>query len=168
MMYIIGAYIKRYNLKLKLNKSIILYLFNLILIILVYLKGPKSISLAYNNPFIVNISIVVFILFKKIEISNNIAINKLSKGVFTVFLAHNFFLEFINRYYYVNKPTNTMLAHMIGSCIMIFIVCYICYVVYENTVNRTLKVISKKLNCQIYGVITIRKYKYEYKKIYSR
>ncbi|MBQ8868954.1 MAG: acyltransferase family protein [Oscillospiraceae bacterium] len=151
MMYIVGACIRRFNVSPSLKK-LLLALLLLVAALFVWAKLNilRSLSIgkvvwAYNNPLVIALAAVVFLIFKRIKLGNLRAVNFVAKASFTVFLTHAFFFRFINIPRYVKTSALTMTAHVFVSAILIYAAGVAIYFIYENTVGRMLDLLQKKL-----------------------
>lgn len=152
LMYMIGAYIRMCEDDIsKIGRGrIVLYLVVLVLLDAIwyltfdYFQISDSTSHSYHNPIIVLLAVVSFILFKKIDLGQNKIINMLAKGSFTVFLLHSHFLPYIRIEYYVNKSLPKLALHIIISIVVIYLVCWVLFFVYERITAPIFKIIEKK------------------------
>ena len=151
MMYIIGACIRRFNVSPSFKKLLLaLVLLVAALFAWAKLNALRSLSIGeivwvYNNPLVIALAAVVFLIFKGIRMGNIKAINLVAKASFTVFLTHTFFFRFINIPQYVKASPLVMTAHIFVSAILIYAAGVAIYLVYENTVGRLLGLLQKKL-----------------------
>ena len=146
MIYLIGAYIRLYGIKLLESKKkcilinvmiVTLCISSIILGMFVYKK--YNINMIYffitdsNKVLAVLLSISLFYLFKNIKMKNSKFINRIATSVFGVLLIHansdtmrNFlwkdFLNVVNVY---NNSIYYVILHSIISVLVIFIVCVI-------------------------------------------
>lgn len=144
LMYIIGAFLNRIHWK-KIHNGIKWgVLFGNGLLITVWSLVDNSTAWEYCNPLIIVQAVVVFLIFRDINIKHNKFINSLSKSVFTTFLVHTVFLGKIgiNKAVQLNVPL--MIVHILVSSIVIFIVCWIVNMIYTYTIGWFTKKISLK------------------------
>lgn len=85
----------------------------------------------YCNPLVITTAICAFLMFKRIKIKNNKLINSLAKGSFTVYLLHINLVTHLQIDYFVNENIFLLLLHMILSSALIYLVCWIVYLVYQ-------------------------------------
>lgn len=136
--YIIGGYVyiyKDYLFSIKTIKLIVVFIINLIIILVwshineyIGFYTEKS-ALEYCNPIVILNSIIVFILFNKLQISSNL-INSLAKSTFTVFLVHNIFLRKIIVKKIVSFNPIIMIFSIFAYAIFIYMICFVIYRIY--------------------------------------
>lgn len=165
LMYLIGAYLKKFPLKkLTINRSILLLIICLIINIISILFFNKNFYKLKINPldysWTMNLlislftSILIFNIFSKINIKNKF-INKISTGVFGVYLLHTqilmrnviwFKIFNITKYVYTAK----ILIYEVFVIIVIFVVCTIIDFIRQFTIEKVyMKLVDKlvlKLN----------------------
>ena len=152
MMYYIGMYIRKNKLKLDGIKSIYVLLFFCIIAFLItlwsclsqFLGFDRNLAWSYCNPLVVLEAIVVFILFLKVKIGCIKFINQLSAATFTTFLAHTFFISYINIKWAVQQNIVILICHILISSIAIYFLCYILYLIYDSIFKIVFKKIDKK------------------------
>lgn len=89
-------------------------------------------SWEYCNPFVILEAACAFLLFKRLKIKNNRLINSLAKGSFTVFLLHINLVTHIGVEFFVNNNIFLLILHMAISSIVIYLTCWIVYLVYAK------------------------------------
>lgn len=151
MMYIIGACIRRFNVQPSFKKLLLA----LVLLVAALFGWTKlnalcSISIGeivwvYNNPLVIALAAVVFLIFKGIRLGNIKVINFVARASFTVYLTHTFFFKFINIPQYVKASPLVMVMHIFVNVILIYAAGVAIYWVYENTVGRILALLGNKL-----------------------
>lgn len=99
----------------------------------------------YCNPLVIMSAVCAFLLFKRIKIKNSKFINSLAKGSFTVYLIHGIFITHIGIEGFVNKNIFILLFHMVLSSSLIYIVCWIVYLIYSKFEKVAFGFIKKKL-----------------------
>lgn len=151
LMYLIGAYIKRMeNEKKKLSSLIFKILFCWSILFVWGFFGVRAgmdinFSYSYCNPFVIILAVYLFLLFKNIDIGNNIIVNILAKGSFTVYLTHKNFLSYLHIENYANANIMVLLGHILGSVIIIYLVGFFVYVVYSFFLNLLEKMIPNSI-----------------------
>lgn len=148
LLYIIGSY-------LRLNKSeksrkfyLFLFLVNTIVItifeVLCDLNNVDlNIALEYCSPFVIFGAACIFRFFEKCEINNSI-INFFSKGAFSVFLLHGYFIPKIRIDWACQQNAIVLLFHIFLSGIVIYAICALCHYVYDFIMKKLLQFIEKK------------------------
>ena len=128
MLYLIGAYIRKYyeDKKLKKMPLLIVYIVLSLTGTFIYYKFPA----AANYNFIINIinSVILFLIFKNIKITKGKIISKVAECSLAVYIIHeNLFIvshiykDIFQTPLFYDSPW--MILHMIGTCIAIFAIC---------------------------------------------
>lgn len=152
LMYLIGAYIKlNYDsIKYSKNKSICYIIISTVILTIWaginnYINfGNEKTALEYCNPFVIMLTIQIFLIFSHLELGYNNIINRLSKATFTVFLLHNVFLQFIKIEYFVLQNALIMILHIIISTIGIYLICWIFYEIYNYISKKIFEILTRK------------------------
>ena len=130
MLYLIGAYIRLYYDNKKMNKLVlfIIYIALSLLGTFIYYNFPN----AKNYNFIINVinSIIVFLIFKNINITKRKIISKFAECSLAIYIIHEnlFIRRFIYRNIFLSSSfynSSFLLINMICTCISIFIICAI-------------------------------------------
>jgi hypothetical protein len=106
----------------------------------------------YCNPFVILSAFCFFLLFKKIKMNCIGAINSLAKETFTVYLLHNNFVTHIGIERIVNSNFVLMLIHMICSSILIYMICWIVYVIYSKLEKYMFLKLKKAIDLSVLDV----------------
>ena len=80
---------------------------------------------AYLNPLVILEAASVLMLFLKLEMKGNHAVNTLASAGFSVFLLHNRFLPFLNIKRFVRQNAWVMIGHIGLSLVAIILVCFV-------------------------------------------
>lgn len=99
---------------------------------------------SYCNPFVIIEAIFVFMIFKSIKLKSKI-INKLARGCFFTFLLHTKFYNFIGIELFVKKHFLVMIIHIIVSAVSIYLICYICFIIYEKISTPIFNFLKNKI-----------------------
>lgn len=149
IIYLIGCYIRNNNTKYKFSRLLRLMILNFILIFLwalserLCLYSWGDVSWSYCNPLVIFEAVLIFLIFKQINI-NSIVINKLAKASFTMYLIHNHFLEIIRIPKYVNRNIFILMAHVIISVCIVYLVAFMVSFIYDFIMNHIWGVIDKR------------------------
>ena len=173
LFYSIGAYLylykdnffsKKNNSKLCMMLSISILILSVVIIDLI---GKNNYSIVKHSTHLFNLfspvclllAISIFSLFINNNIFNNKIINKISSCVLGVYLISENILirsvlwkDILKVYKFVNSPL--LILHMIGSIILIFIICILIDLIRKHTIeiliikiyNKTLKKLDNKIN----------------------
>ncbi len=146
--YLLGAYIRMFPFKMSIKKSIIGILFSLLFLFcwrcfdLLYLNKPDlSPALSYNNPFVICLTVYIFLFFKQLRI-NSYVINELAGAAFTCYLIQGYFLKEISISHYVNGSLLGMIIHIIISMVTIYLISYMAFKMFSVTLGRLLSKID--------------------------
>ena len=99
----------------------------------------------YCNTFVITEAVLMFVLFRNINIGVNKIINNLSKAVFSVFLLHNTFIKTIDIDVAVNKTPIFLLFHIFGSAVVIYLICYVVHFIYSKITTPLFSFLYKKI-----------------------
>lgn len=143
IMYVFGAVLRRRE----FNPSIwiLLILFGGLSLISFFgqIKAPFIIR-DYCNPIVIALSVVAFLLFKKINLKSKVT-NRLSKATFTCFLIHGVFLGWLGIEKHVNGSPLILIIHIVVSCVAIFLISWTVWEIYDFATKGIFKFFSKKL-----------------------
>lgn len=131
LMYLIGALIKKRDIKINIAIKIVAFIINGV-IITIWSVFDQQTAWEYCNPLVIIEAILLFLCFKDINIKNNKVVNSISSSVFSVFLLHTFFLRYIKIEEAVNYSVPLMLVHIICSSVGILFICYLVHLVYST------------------------------------
>ncbi len=150
LMYLIGGYI-RVNERRVEDKEVkrelwklLIYWMLIVGLIAIWSLWNASTAWEYCNPLLILESVAIFLLFKRINVKSKI-INSLSKATFTVFLIHTFFFRWLHIAEFVNKNVLVMLSHIFVSCISIYLICYLIWLIYDMITKPIYKILFKKV-----------------------
>ena len=143
LMYILGAFVRRYNINEKCSKGlsiIALIVSSLALLIWSMIDSGIFSSLGktawtYNNPVVAIEAFVVFLFFLNINMGVNRIVNMLARCVFSVFLLHGYFLNHVNIQGNVNKNVFIMFGHIILTSVGIYLISMVIHYIY-NTLSK--------------------------------
>lgn len=98
LLYLLGAYIRNKGVEHVKVKSVplIIGLVGLVGLISIWSEFDENTAWEYCSPFVICEAMILFVLFSRMHIRENIIINKLAKAAFSVFLLHTYFLPYIN------------------------------------------------------------------------
>lgn len=139
--YCVGAYVRRHKDKwhrLTVSRCLVALIFMIALTTLWAVahdfigKADWRSAWEYCNPAVICIAATAFLLFSKLQIGYSRVINVMAKGSFTVYLMHAFFLQYIDIESSAHKNTMYLVAHMIGSAIGIYLMCWCVYILYSR------------------------------------
>ena len=143
LLYIVGAYIKRFEKEFSSSKTLAIVLTSIVAIFLISLWNECAWN--YNSPLVIISASGVFILFNRLKFNSKI-INKLSRATLTTYLIHIFLLRFINIEYFVNQNLLILILHQLVSCILIFLISFVVFTVYDEISKLISKIIMNTKN----------------------
>ena len=143
LMYMIGAYVRKYGKHYSKFKSIGIILLCSIVIMFIALLGFTGSAWEYCNPFVIIEAWAIFNLFKEINLPTNKIINTLSSGAFSVFLLHFYLFPKIQIEKFVNQNVFVFILHALISSIFIYIICSLIHIVYTWIMEHIFSLILK-------------------------
>lgn len=150
LMYCIGAYLRMYMEK-DFRFSALLAVWTVVVALLcgwTVLNSMHGIvggsAWAYCNPLVIAEAIILFLLFKKIQIKDHGVINTLAKGSFTVYLLHTAFLGYIKIPEAVQASPGFLLLHIFLAAVVIYLICFLCYIIYEKITRPVFRWLETK------------------------
>lgn len=129
-----------------------LYLLDLALLIALsyleaYMFGTEpyaTIMFNYNNPLVIFQAVLLFLIFKNINIPDNKVINLIAKAAFYVYIIHHNFIVIFNIHpYRIDNPL-PLAGFLIGMALLIFVLCFVCFIIYDLTIGKLIVIISRK------------------------
>ncbi|MBO5478802.1 MAG: hypothetical protein J6A04_03700 [Clostridia bacterium] len=143
LMYLIGGYIYKSKCFAERKKLIRYFVLNLIIII-----GWSCINTItaweYSNPFVIIEAILIFMIFRSMNLKSKI-INKLAKGCFFTFLLHGKLLNFIKIELFAKKHFLIMSIHIVISTVLIYMICYVIFIIYAKCSTPIINYLKKKV-----------------------
>lgn len=158
LMYILGAYIRRSNTKLKSwsLKKLLFCLYGCIIILVCWARVNDRIGYfsersawEYCNPLIVFEAVLIFLIFSRIRLNTKKMINKFAEGAFTVFLIHGLFLPYIQIERFVTGNVIIMVAHIVVSVLLIYLACWIVHLAYHLMVDPVIQSLSNRIHLPV-------------------
>ena len=139
LMYLFGAYIKKYGREIAWWKALGAYSI-ISLILYLYARVSFSGALAYSNPLVIFQAVTLFKAFEEIKFQSKF-INKVAEGCFTVYLLHTCFFPYMQIQRFTTSSPVIALLHCILSCMIIFSICWGIYFIYKNTIKKMMEYI---------------------------
>ena len=166
MIYSIAGYIRLYLDDIKFNNKmfvslISIYLMSFILSEILCIYGTNSVHklgeiiVSLNSPFIIVISVLIFILFKNINIKYNKSINLISSATFGVYLIHdnNYMRDYLWNTlfkYEVIMDKWYFMLYVIGFCLLVYIICTLIELIRIYLLeNNYMKLVNKYKDCGV-------------------
>lgn len=104
----------------------------------------SSMMFYYNNPLTITLTVLLFLSFKSLKIRDSKVINYVARSAFYVYIIHLHFIRFFNVAAIVIDDALPMLGFMLGMTLMIYLVCFAIFAVYDLTFGKLLNIIAKK------------------------
>lgn len=158
LMYLLGAYLKKGNAGiLKWNSGkLTTLLFADVLLMVCWARVNDYVGFftersawEYCSPLVICSAVMLFILFSRINLGVNKAVNSLAEGVFTVFLLHNVFLSFLQIEKFVTGNALVMILHILLSVVLVYAVCWGVYLIYHKITESIYKVLSYRIKLPV-------------------
>lgn len=130
MIYILGAALRKNYENKVIKKTSCVIMATISLVILFFMSLVTNVTWNYNNPIIIVMIMAIFAWFTQIKITSR-AINELSRATFTCFLINGVVVSRIGIEHFVNKNLMLLIAHQIGTSIILYLVSYLVYKVYR-------------------------------------
>lgn len=131
LMYLIGAYLRLADIRVKKRYCAVAILVLTVVIALAGKFTPSNrYAWSYCNPLVIGQAVAFFLLFRGFSFRSSI-VNLLAKASFTCFLLHTIFLFHIGIPTAVQHSLPYLLGHILITPILIYLVCFLAYVVYD-------------------------------------
>lgn len=154
LMFIIGMSLRKLDTGIFLWKTRKLFICFVILVMVVSVWARMNDRVGfldvrsaweYCNPLIILNAVIVFVLFLKIDLGSNKIINKLADGAFSVYLLHSIFLSHLGIEKFVVGNVFVMLVHIMGSVVVIYLICWVAHIMYHFIMDPFLKILHTKI-----------------------
>lgn len=147
LMYLIGAYIRLENIRLRKRNSVLI---GLLMVCGIFgwsianeytlVHGIRS-AWCYHNPFVIALAVVLFLCFKEMNFYSK-WINELAKAAFTCFLIQGLFLDYVNIESAVSSSWWKMLLHIGIVAIGIYLASYVIYKIYDWMMRKLMSYLT--------------------------
>lgn len=141
-MYLLGGYVRRVGAG-KVSTNAIGAVVCAAMVFVWQLQYP-GVARAYSNPAVILFAVFIFRLFLSLEFRSKL-VNTLAKGAFTCFLLHDFFLPHIHIAEVVNGSLPKLLLHILVWVVVIFLLCWLAWRVYEWVTRPVFRALEKPL-----------------------
>lgn len=158
LLYIIGAYIRKYGIDMKKIKKISYLLVVIALIVLMSIlecefskEGINTWN--YDNPLIIISAALVLDMFTSVKFYNK-SINELAKASFTVYLFHFYFIiNWVSISEFINQPIYLLVLHQICTATSLYLIGYIAYKIWRlitSKLSNKLEPIINKIDISLH------------------
>ena len=150
VMYLIGSYFRNSPVS---KKTLFLYALIFFMIAVVYFLARFAhrgtgfrlgTEFSYCNPVIVFLSISIFLLFTKLKIKNNRAINRMAKASYTVYLTHPWFLRRFPLERIAHFSPIMMVVALTAVVISVFLVCWVLHELWNWSTKKAFYCLEKR------------------------
>lgn len=161
MMYMIGAYLKKCKSRLNEagNAVLICILICCVLVLIAWARVndvtgylAERTAWDYCNPVVILESVVILILFTRIDIGTIRLVNTIAKACFTVYLLHPAMLPFVPVAAIVNENPAIMLLKIFAYSAAIFAASWLFYLGYSFVTDPVFRLLRKNKRLPLIGV----------------
>ena len=142
LMYLIGCFIRDKEESLasiKMSRLIILLILNIALIVgWTYIQrmmlGSDIISTVgwhYDNPLVISEAVILFLIFRKLDIKNSRLINTLAAASFATYLIHINLLEYVKIEAFMGIGMLSLAMYVLLSLVVIYLISFAFYEIYS-------------------------------------
>ena len=151
LLYLVGAWLQEHQ-NYQLPVWLLFMAIALIVCILtLFTAGGNTVQLRYENPLVVAMAILIFLLFKGLKTRNNRIINALGAGAFPCYLIHVNILGLCRIEIYVNQEPWKLLLHLGFVVIVIYLISYGINILYYAITEPVFRLIDTRWkNCRWY------------------
>jgi len=113
----------------------------------------------YENPFVIFMAILAFELFSRIRIRSSLvgtSVNHVSKGVFSVYLLHAYFLKHIGIERFAIASPVILLMHIVASALIIYLLCLAVHLLYHKVTDPIFRYLQQKFPLSLTSPTTAR------------
>lgn len=151
MMYLIGAYLRLEKTEKQPVGKLLLAFFANSLVLAAIAAGGKLAGInvsqtmwAYCNPLVMINAVLIFQVFRALELPELRWVNLLASGAFSVYLLHAAFLGYCRIGWAVTKNSVVLLAHMVVTAVAIYLICWCAHMVYTWITAPIFRALRKK------------------------
>lgn len=153
LMYLLGAYLRKGNARiLSFSSKKLLGLLAVDIILMTVwarfndMTGffTERTAWSYCNPLVILEAVIVFLLFSRINMGSIKIINKLSEGVFSVFLLHAVFLPYLHIEKFATGNVFLMIVHIMVCAVVLYVICWCVHQVYHFITDPIFNKLSGK------------------------
>lgn len=147
VLYLIGGYLRKYSLNLSCIQCLGGFLGATAADFILSLYSGSYTS--YANIFVVVQAVMLFLTFLKWEMKSSAVINYISRSAFGIYLIHtgSFMIrDFWNHFRiqeYAQKTPGVVLAHLLITCVSMYVVCLVIDIICRSIVTPIVKKIEK-------------------------
>lgn len=141
MMYIIGGYLKRFDINVRKNLLGIILGGCFVFIFLMSLVSQKSWN--YNNPIVIVFAVCIIIMFNGIKIRSN-PICKLSNATLSCYLIHVFVFEYMDISNYVELNVFALAGIQLIIALIVYLISFIFTILFNYITNPLMKVLKNR------------------------
>ena len=147
--YLFGAYVRKSREEPSANvpslKIWILTAFCIVFCIGLWAYFIGYTQFNYNNPLVILAAVAFLQISLNLNFSSRL-VNELSKGAFTCYLIHGFFLKYLSVEFHVKSAWYIMTLHIIVSAVLIYLASYLVYKLYSLCTDPLVRKLSKHID----------------------
>lgn len=144
--YLIGAYLKRFDLKKVSQKKVFAGYMASLLVVYAWSFVLPSTSRMYSNPVVMLEAVLLFVLFAKVSLSDKV-IGKLAPASFSCYLIHESILAEMDFRFVVQAGIGYLLCHILLTVILIYLFSYLIQLIWDLLSRRFFAWLSKREFC---------------------
>ena len=163
LMYLLGCYLRdreEKGRKTGTGKLLLLLVLNVAAIFVwtyseKFITGDlinKTAAWNYDNPLVITEAVLVFLIFGNMKLGSSKVINKLATASFPAYLIHINLLEYCGIETFARKDPALLTAHIIGSTIVIYLISFVIFLIYDLITKPLFSLITKHWKKRTYSV----------------
>lgn len=106
----------------------------------------------YEHPLVIIEAVLVFLIFRNINIGSSKVINKLAVASFPAYLIHMNLLEYCGVEQFVQENAALLTAHILGCTIIMYLISFGIFLIYDLVTKPLFAVIAKHWKKRTYSV----------------
>ena len=141
LMYVIGAWLRISDFKVKKRYSLLVLILCTGLITLLSMKD-EAYAWSYHTPLVIIEAAAAFTLFRQISFRSKV-INFMAKGAFSCFLLHMLFIPYYNIEQAVGRSPLQLVGHVFFCAVSIYCFCFAVYLIYDLLAKPVVSLVDK-------------------------
>lgn len=145
LLYIIGAYIKRFKIQFDF-KHLLIMAGSILALFFLSTFGARA--WLYNNPLVIALATTIFLLFRNFKFYSK-SINNLAGASLTCYIFHGYFIKYLNINFFVNQNIIVLILHQLVIGAVLYTFSFLVYKLFTISIGRLLTHINT--NSEITG-----------------